>query len=47
MLAPDDDVVVLLSGETATRLPRDTKLATLGPQPVRGRAEAIMVHRLA
>ena len=46
LLAPDEDVVVLLSGETAGRLGGDFPLKPLGPQPVRGRAEAIMVYRL-
>jgi class 3 adenylate cyclase len=45
-LAPQDEVVVLASGETVAGLGRDMPLAPLGPQPVRGRDEAIEVYRL-
>jgi class 3 adenylate cyclase len=45
-LLPEEEVVALVSGDTASRLGADMPLAPLGPQPVRGREESIMVFRL-
>ncbi len=45
-IGPEDDCVVLLSGETAAAAPEDIELEALGARAIRGRDGAVEVYRL-
>jgi adenylate cyclase len=45
-IAPDDEVIVLISGTTASMLPTEFRTELAGSFQVKGRVEPVAVHRL-